>query len=194
MPKTANFRDRVAFRLRHWNSPFEGMRRAWFRILGMHVGRNTRLPVMRVTWPHQVSLGDNCVLEEGIAFKYDGIWAPGPSIVVGSGSFLGRYCEFNVRLRVELDDFCMIASGCKFIDHDHGTAGTGLMNLQDQSAEAIRIGRGAWLGVNVVVLKGVNVGEGAVVAAGAVVTRSIPRHEIWAGIPARQIRTRGTDG
>jgi acetyltransferase-like isoleucine patch superfamily enzyme len=42
----------------------------------------------------------------------------------------------------------------------------------------------------VIVLRGVTIGDGAVVAAGAVVTRSIPAREIWAGVPARHLRTR----
>ena len=56
--------------------------------------------------------------------------------------------------------------------------------------EKIVIGRDAWLGANVIVLRGVTVGAGAIVAAGAVVTKSIPADEIWAGVPARRIGMR----
>lgn len=48
----------------------------------------------------------------------------------------------------------------------------------------------AWIGANVVVLRGVHVGRGAIVAAGAVVTRDVPPMEIWGGIPARKLRDR----
>jgi maltose O-acetyltransferase len=47
-----------------------------------------------------------------------------------------------------------------------------------------------WLGANVVVLRGVRVGSGAIVAAGAVVTRDIPPNEIWGGVPAKFLRQR----
>lgn len=47
----------------------------------------------------------------------------------------------------------------------------------------------AWIGFNAIVLKGVTIGEGAVVAAGAVVTKDVPPYSVAAGNPARVIRT-----
>lgn len=150
------------------------------------------LPKIYVTWPHQVSLGANCRLEHDVYFKFDGIHAPGPSIVVGDRVFLGFGCEFNVRKRIEIGDDCLISSGCKFIDHDHGTERRDIpINRQPAGAEAeIALGSDVWLGVNVVVLKGVHIGRGAIVAAGAVVTKDISEYEIWAGVPAQKIGQR----
>jgi acetyltransferase-like isoleucine patch superfamily enzyme len=150
------------------------------------------LPRVRVTWPHQVSLGAECVLEHDLYFKYDGIYAPGPSIVLRDRVFVGFGCEFNVRQRVEIGEDCLIASGCKFIDHDHGSSRLDVpMSRQADGPEAaITLGPDVWLGVNVVVLKGVTIGRGAIVAAGAVVTQSIPEYEIWGGVPARKLRQR----
>ena len=144
-----------------------------------------------MTWPHQVQIGKNCVLESEIYFKFDGIWCPGPSIVIGDNVFIGRGCEFNIRKRISVGRECAIASGCKFIDHDHGI--TGIMIDETLGAEEeIKIGDHVWLGCNVLVLKGVTIGNSAVVAAGAVVTKSIPHGEIWAGVPAKKISTRIT--
>ncbi len=47
-----------------------------------------------------------------------------------------------------------------------------------------------WIGANVVVLRGVRIGKGAIIAAGAVVTRDVPSMEIWGGLPAKPIGTR----
>jgi len=52
----------------------------------------------------------------------------------------------------------------------------------------VEIGDNAWLGVNVIVLKGVTIGEGTMVGAGSLVTRSLPAHVVAAGVPARVIR------
>ncbi len=142
-------------------------------------------------WPHQVVLGRKCILEDDVFFKYDGFWMPGPCICIGDRVFLGRGSEFNIRNRITIGDDCLIASGCKFIDHDHAMeVGDLPMNKQPCPDAPIVLENGAWLGVNVVVLKGVIIGTGAVVGAGSVVTKSVPSYEIWAGVPARKIGER----
>lgn len=165
-------------------------RKTWYRLLGMRIGKGTLLRPIHVTWPHQVSIGNNCVLEHDIHFKYDGIWKKGPSIILGKDVFVGTGCEFNVRLAVKVGDHSLIASGCRFIDHDHGTDRDGLMGPQLGKEGEIILGKDVWLGCNVVVLKDVEIGEGAIVAAGSVVTKSIGPYEIWAGIPAKKISER----
>ena len=179
------------FRLRFGYSVRPLLRRLWWQMQGARFGSGTSVPRLVATWPHQVSVGERCILEEGIFFKYDGYWQPGPSIVIGDRVFLGRECEFNIRKRIEIGSDSLIASGCKFIDHDHEmTVGTGPMRGLACPEAVIVLEEDVWLGVNVVVLKGVTVGRGAVVGAGAVITKSIPPYEIWAGIPARKIGER----
>ena len=168
------------------------LRTARWRMMGMQIGRGTFLPDVHVTWPHQVSLGKNCTLEHNIYFKFDGIWAPGPSIIIHDRVFIGFGCEFNVRQRVEIGADCLIASGCKFIDHDHGSSRRDIpMNQQTDGGEGeIVIAADVWIGANAVVLKGVRIGRGSIVAAGAVVTKEIGQYEIWGGVPARKIGER----
>ena len=65
------------------------------------------------------------------------------------------------------------------------------MKRQPESGVGIRIGSDVWIGAHAVLTDGINVGDGAVVAAGAVATRDVPAYAIVAGVPARQIRSRG---
>ncbi len=104
--------------------------------------------------------------------------------------FVGAGSEFNIRQSIVVHSDALIASGCRFIDHDHGTAKQSLIRTQPCPEAAIEIGRGAWIGCNSVILKSVVVGEGAIVGAGAVVTKSVPAFEIWGGVPARKIGER----
>jgi maltose O-acetyltransferase len=62
--------------------------------------------------------------------------------------------------------------------------------MQGYEGKPITIGRNVWLGAHVIVLPGVTIGDNAVVGAGSVVTTSVSGGEIWAGVPARRIRSR----
>jgi acetyltransferase-like isoleucine patch superfamily enzyme len=166
------------------------VRKPWWRLQGMTIGRGASLARIDANWPHKIAIGPDCVVEPGVAFKFDGIWSPGRAIVVGAGSFVGRGTEFNITRGIDIGAGALIGSGCRFVDHDHGIDPGVPMGRQPSPGAAIRIGHGAWLGANVVVLAGVEVGDGAVVGAGAVVTRSVPAGEIWAGVPARRIGVR----
>lgn len=177
-------------RIRYFKKISSFFRKKIFQMQGMKVASGVSIPKLYTTWPHQVSLGINCILEHHIYFKYDGIWNKGPSILIGDHAFIGSGCEFNVNGHITIGNYAMIASGCKFIDHDHDTALATVMNEQRSITQPIIIEEYVWLGCNVVVLKGVKIGRGAVVAAGAVVTKSIPENEIWGGVPAKFIGKR----
>ena len=170
--------------------PVAAIRRLWLCALGAKIGSGTQVPKLEVTWPHQLSIGEMCVLQNNIFFNFDNYWLPGPSIIVGNRVFIGRGVEFNIRDRVEIGDDTLIASGTMIIDHDHGIGDHQLIREQDAPSSPVVIENDVWIGANVVVLKGVNIGRGAVVAAGAVVTKSVPAKEIWAGVPAKRIGTR----
>ena len=183
---------KAAFRLRlPGRGVFSALRRAKWRLLGAHIAGTTGVPPgLVMNWPHKVQFGENNILEEGTAFIYAAPYSEGRAIVLGDRVFLGRYCEFNVTGSVTIGDDALIASGCKFIDHDHGIAPGTPMNAQPGVTLPIVLEPNVWLGVNVIVLKGVRIGEGAIVGAGAVVTKSVPPGEIWGGVPARKIGER----
>lgn len=178
------------WRFHYINKIFRTGRNLKYRMMGMDIGSHTYLPKMVCTWPHKISLGDKCLLEHDIIFKHDGIWSSGRSIIIGNNVFIGNHCEFNVRKKVSIGNDCLIASGCKFIDHDHGMKLDELMRKQKSIDAEIIIEDNVWLGTNVVVLKGVHIGNDAVVAAGAIVTKSVPTNEIWGGVPAKKIGER----
>ncbi len=170
----------------------DALRTAYWRAQGMNIGRGTTLPRVHVTWPHQVSLGSNCSLEHDAYFKFDGIYQPGPSLRFGDTVFIGTGCEFNIRVGISVGANTLIASGCRFVDHDHGFSSRAIpMGQQADGAEApIVIEDDVWIGANTVVLKGVTIRRGAVVAAGSVLTRCVGAYEIWGGVPAKKLKDR----
>lgn len=191
MSHTAFFHQAsFVIRKRYFSSLAGLFRKLWLSINGMKIGSGTQIPNIHTTWPHQVQIGSNCILEHGIYFKYDGVWQPGPSMQIGNNVFIGSNCEFNINESICIGDNTLIASGCRFVDHDHGTDTDELMRKQPALKAAIRVGNDVWLGYNVVVLKGVIINDGAVIAAGSVVTKAVPSKEIWGGVPARKIGER----
>ena len=72
------------------------------------------------------------------------------------------------------------------VDHDHIMTADGV--LGDTLSAPVEIGNKVWIGANAVILKGITIGDGAVIAAGAVVNKDIPSHEVWGRVPVKFIR------
>ena len=102
---------------------------------------------------------------------------------------------------VEIGSYCSIAEGVRFIFGEHALnhvstypLRTNLMgdgtNTDAFGKGAIVVGSDVWIGINALVMSGVTIGHGAVVAAAAVVTRDVPPYAVVAGVPARVIKYR----
>lgn len=87
----------------------------------------------------------------------------------------------------------MIAPHVMLAGGNHGTVLNGTpMTLQNCDSRGIVIRNDVWIGANCVVVDGVEIGEGAVVAAGAVVTKCVPSRVIFGGVPGRVIKERSS--
>ena len=189
--KVKSLKARIIFHIFNKISLAKRFYTYYWKLMGAQIGQYTFVPKsVKVTWPHQVKLGNNCRLEHSIYFHYDGIYSPGPSICIGNNVFVGNNTEFNITDKISIGDNCLIAAGCSFIDHNHGLDKKLLMRSQIAPKKEIFLESDVWIGCNVTVLKGVRIGEGSVVAAGSVVTKSIPPYEIWGGVPAKKISER----
>lgn len=109
-------------------------------------------------------------------------------ICVGRGNVFSNNVAICAFERIVVGDRCRIGDLVSILDFDgHEIAAT----TRDRSVGEIApvfIGNNVWLGSRVMVLKGVTIGDNTVVAAGAVVTKSLPANVVAAGIPARVIR------
>ncbi len=116
-------------------------------------------------------------------------------IVMGQGNFLNRNVKLVCLERIEIGNDCLFADAVHLYDHDHRSDDLA-RPIKDQGyvTAPIKIGHNVWLGARVTVLKGVTIGDGAIIAAGAVVTKDIPANAIAGGIPAKVLKFRGQRG
>ncbi|HUC80436.1 MAG TPA: acyltransferase [Flavisolibacter sp.] len=105
------------------------------------------------------------------------------------GAFIGRNCLIVSKKKIELGEGCAIAEMVVIRDQNHKIDFNDLENtLYNFDIEEIVIGKNVWIGAKATILKGVTIGEQSVVAASAVVTKSILPGQIWGGVPARYIK------
>lgn len=109
----------------------------------------------------------------------------GGRLRIGDGVFINYGCSISAHQEVSIGDGALIGQYAIILDCDyHGEGGAG----GHGRPAPIVIGPGAWLAARVTVLKGVEIGAGAVVGAGSVVTHDVPPRTFAAGSPARVVK------
>lgn len=147
--------------------PFLGAKRALMRLLGANIGRRVMIypDVWIVPISSRLVIGDDVDLSRGVMITTSG------GVTIGHRALIGY--------------------GSKILSTNHTVPpGRGPVFGSGHTAKPIVIGDDTWIGANVVVLPGVTIGEGTIVAAGAVVTKSLPPFVFAAGVPAVQVRER----
>jgi len=116
----------------------------------------------------------------------------GGSLKIGHDTHIQSHCQFSAyKAPIQIGCGVQIAPNCAFYPYDHGIEpGLSIKQQPLQTKGGITIEDDAWLGFGVIVLDGVRIGRGAVIGAGAVVTRDVPDGAIAAGVPARVISMR----
>ncbi|MDR0733107.1 MAG: sugar O-acetyltransferase [Dysgonamonadaceae bacterium] len=109
----------------------------------------------------------------------------GKHTTIGKNVFINFDCVFLDLGGITIEDGVLIAPKVSLLSERHSVSPTERQSLK---AGHIRIKRNAWIGASAIILSGVTVGENAVVAAGAVVSKDVPDNAIIGGIPAKTIR------
>ena len=116
-------------------------------------------------------------------------------IELGDNVFVGEWSTIAAKQRVVLGADTLVAERVTVRDQDHKIHGVGDVPLAKSGFQIspVLIGSDVWLAAGAVVLEGVHIGDGAVVAANAVVDRSVAARSVVGGIPAREIGSRNAD-
>ena len=109
----------------------------------------------------------------------------GKNITIGRHVFINACCHFQDHGGVTLGDGCQIGHNVVFATLNHGIAPGDRVHTYPAP---IVLGKNVWVGSNATILQGVTVGDNAIIAAGAVVTKDVPADTIVGGVPAKVIR------
>jgi acetyltransferase-like isoleucine patch superfamily enzyme len=139
-----------------------------------------------------IVLGDDVLIDGRCHFLFAARFAERPLLTVGDRTYIGHGCMFTIGQRVAIGRHCLLAANVSLFDSDgHPTdpaARLAGLPPPDDSAQPIVLGDNVWVGTGALILKGVTIGAGAVVAARAVVTRDVPSKVLVAGNPARIVK------
>jgi len=172
--------------------------KAQIQCANLHLGPQCFIDDYVTVYAHPGAQGEVC-FEENVHIYRWSIVELGKgkgSLRVGSNTYIQAGCILNAFVgSIILGANCMIAQHCAIAPYQHGFADTSRpMREQPLTSQGdIVIEDDVWLGLNVCVVDGVTIGKGAIVGAGAVVTKDIPPYAIAGGVPARVIRFRDAE-
>jgi len=140
----------------------------------------------------RIRVGDDVTLHGVTTFATSKVFDE-PQLKIGDRTYVGYQVTVSAAKQVEIGNDCLIADRVFIADNDGHP-----LDMEKRIAhepvepgqvQPIIIEDGAWIGSRAVILKGVRIGKGAVVGAGAVVTRDVPAFAVVVGNPARVLRT-----
>jgi acetyltransferase-like isoleucine patch superfamily enzyme len=141
----------------------------------LQIGRRGRIELGRWSW---LGHGTKIRCHEGL-------------VSIGAKTVLGQECTISAYQHVSIGRECVIADRVMFIDFDHGVVDVDRpIRLQGIYKRDVRVGNNVWIGYGACVLRGVTIGDNAIVGTNSVVTKDVPDNAVVGGVPARVIRMR----
>lgn len=116
-----------------------------------------------------------------------GVWFGSERVTIGRGTFVNYRCMFNTSAPISIGANCDIGMEVLFATSSH-EVGSSSRRAGCAVALPIAVGDGVWIGARSVILPGATIGDGAVIAAGAVVTGNVEPNALYGGVPAKRMR------
>jgi acetyltransferase-like isoleucine patch superfamily enzyme len=112
-------------------------------------------------------------------------------VEIGEKTVMGQECTISAYKRVRIGEQCVIADRAMFIDFDHGVVEVERpIRVQGIYKRDCIVGSNVWIGYGACFLRGIRVGDNAIVGTNSVVTRDVPANAVVGGVPAKVIRMR----
>lgn len=139
-----------------------------------------------------ITLGDNIKISGKIGIAFNQKVCPTRFLHIGSHTFIGHNCSFSIASKISIGKHCYLAGGVRVMDND----GHPLNHLERRqnlpvhkdNVKPVSIGNDVWIGRDAIILKGVTIGDRAIIAAGSVVVKDVGADSIAGGNPAQILR------
>lgn len=178
----------INFRLK-----FAIARNAWLNEIKQKKIDLKRMPEITGEWiPFPfISIGNEAAIEKEVTLWISPDSGANPKLTIGKRAFIGQNAYIGAYQPIAIGDNSLIGAYSYIISANHVYENRSLP-IRDQgfSGAPILIEEDVWIGTHVVVLPGVTIGKGAIIAAGSVVNKNVPPYEIWGGTPAKYLKTR----
>ncbi len=140
--------------------------KAWY-----HFKAFVKKIVYKIIFGRKIKIGKKTTWRDGFHISIE----EGGQIEIGERCFFNHHCSINAMLSVKIGDGTIFGENVHIYDHNHRFHNAGeLIKNQGYKKQETVIGKHCWLGTNVVVLKGVTIGDYCVIGAGAVVREDVP--------------------
>ena len=141
---------------------------------------------------HGITLGRNVTIAKNSILTCTGVIAnKGEGISIGNNSAVGAQSFLGGQGGIKIGNDVIMGPGVRIFSENHNFANPDiLIRKQGESRKGVEIQDNCWIGAGATIVDGVSVGEGAVVAAGSVVTKNVPPYALVGGIPAKLIKYR----
>ena len=109
----------------------------------------------------------------------------GKNITIGKNVFINAGCKFQDQGGIFIDDNCLIGHNVTITTLNHDIKPSKRASLHPKP---VKIGKNVWIGANVTIIPGINIGNNAIIGAGSIVSKDIPRNAVAVGNPAKVIK------
>lgn len=160
------------------------------RLAGMGRGSSIRRPLL-VTGGRSIGISAHVHIWPGARLEAINAEPGVKRIEIGAGTVIHPHVHIGAIDKVRIGRGVLMASNVYITDHDHDWSDPEAPVITNRRAVAapVEIGNFVWIGERAMVLKGVRVGDGAVIGAGSVVTHDVPARSVVIGAPARVVRS-----
>lgn len=153
------------------------------------IGSNVRINAL---CRKNIIIGNNVTIKDGCIIEGYGVMRNlGESLTIGNNVGISQNCFIAIRGNITIGNDTILGPSVSIFSENHVAERVDIpIVYQGEKRADVYIGNGVWIGTHSIILSGITIGDGAIIAAGAVVTKNVEPYTVVGGVPAKLIKTR----